>query len=127
MTSYSIEMATDAPAFIVTILKSWQTAVDGPAVVSQIITILDDSSEPLYSVSDLGEASLGVSDIIQLANLLVQSKELLRHPKLLGTLVVAESDIIKLAAEGMSSDTFGNIPVRVFSTLEEALNYARKA
>ena len=47
------------------------------------------------------------------------------HPNILGVIYVTQSALSTLGAKGMKSDSFGNLDIKVFGTLDEALAHVR--
>jgi hypothetical protein len=46
------------------------------------------------------------------------------HPNVKETLLLIDSEMMRLAAQGFGSDAFGNVPMKVFTSMDEALDYA---
>ena len=82
--------------------------------------------EPIYYIYDLSEAQLNLAEVVIGANRGAgSSSSTLRHPIVKEVLVITRSSLIKLAAKGLNTEVFGFVPVSVFETLDEALEYAR--
>jgi hypothetical protein len=122
---YTIEKLPDEPIIIQTI-RSDSSATEVPDSMSTMRELLESADTALFVIYDVSHASFGVQDILSGSNEASRSERpLLKHPNIRETLVVSTSDLVKMAARGMNSPIFGNIALKVFDTLEEALTYCR--
>ncbi len=123
---YTIEKLPDEPIIIQTI-RSDSSVAEVPDSMSTMRELLEAESTPLFVIYDVSQASFGLQDILSGSNEASRSeKPLLKHPNIRETLVVSTSDLVRMAARGMNSPIFGNVALRVFDTLEEALAYCRQ-
>ncbi len=127
MSTYKIEKLPGEPILVHTTFEGWSMADDLPASIDQAMEHLDAADEPLYYISDLSSGlRLSLQDVILGANWTARGgNAVFHHPNLREMLVVTDTRLIELAARGLDSEAFGNVPVSVFGTLEEALEYAR--
>lgn len=124
--TFTIEKLPDAPVIIQTI-RSDSTVAEVPDSMSTMRDLLEAQSEPIFVIYDVTHMSFSLDDLMHGASDASRTeKPLLKHPLIRETLVVSSSDLIKLAARGMNSPIFGNIALRVFDTMEEALAYCRQ-
>ncbi|MBN1313346.1 MAG: hypothetical protein JXB30_18210 [Anaerolineae bacterium] len=127
MSELKVEKLPDEP--IVVVWLSSSVHIDSLEIYQerthQTIELLDSMEEPVYYVYDLSEAKLNIAEIVLGANKGAgSSASSLRHPNVKEVLVVTQSNLIKLAAKGLNTEIFGFVPVSVFDTLDEALEYA---
>lgn len=121
--SYTIDKLPDRPVVLQT-FQSGLSPEELVASVAELTTILDAQSEPVYCILDMTQVSLGLDDVIAGANMAARgSKPPFRHPNVREVVFVSSSGLVKLGARGLTSATFGNIAVRVFDTVHEALAY----
>lgn len=93
---------------------------------AEILAILEAAEQPLFFIFELSQANFSLDDIMSGASRGARSTQgLLRHPNMRQMVVVTQSRLLKLAAVGMKSATFGRLNVKVCSTLDEALAYCR--
>lgn len=123
---YTIEKLPDEPIIIQTI-RSDSSVAEVPDSMGSMRQLLEAGETPLFVIYDVSQASFGLQDILSGSNEASRSERpLLKHPNIRETLVVSTSDLVKMAARGMNSPIFGNIALKVFDTLEEALAYCRQ-
>jgi hypothetical protein len=124
--SFAIEMLSGEPIVVVTVNEDFDVETDTPAAGRQYAELVKTISQPVYLIVDFRAASksLSVGSIVAGANLGIQTS-FFNHPHNKEVIWVATTEIMKLAAEGMGTDTFGKLKVSVFETLEEALAYVR--
>lgn len=68
----------------------------------------------------------GFSESVQASSMAARGDNpLFHHPKVKQVLLVVGDIMQELSAKGMQSDTFGNVNIRTFKSVEEALAYAR--
>jgi hypothetical protein len=110
------------PVVMNTLQPGYILAKDWPEGVAEMHRVLDTHPEPLFIIDDIRALKLTVSDLIVAANNGSRGERpLWRHPNSLGIYFISEDKVIKMAAAGMNSPAFGNMAVKVFRTLEEAL------
>ncbi len=83
-------------------------------------------TEPVYYIMDASAATFDMNVIIQAASSTSQSSQgTFHHPNVKGVLIVSPHDVIHVAAEGLRTDVYGNVRVRTFHSLDDALAFAR--
>jgi hypothetical protein len=126
MSAFKVEKLPGEPIMVSTLFETWSVANDISATVDQLVAHLDAADEPLYYISRFSGLKLNLQDLIVASNQAARgSSALLHHPNLRELLLVTDFKLFELAAKGLDSEVFGNVPVSVFKTPEEALEYAR--
>ncbi len=124
--SIKIEKLPDEPIVVEYVDADFSIKTQGNESVHMAVSALDQLSEPVFYIFDTTEARMSLDDIIASASLATRQFALFKHPNIRETLLVTQSHVTALAARGMNSPIFGNVHMRVFKTLEEALSYARE-
>ena len=123
---YHIEKLPGKPIIIAALQADFKIANDWEEFISKLMALLDDQPEPVFYISDLRQASFSFDDLLTGTNLATRgSSAVLKHPNVRENLVITTSSMLKLAAKGLNSVTFGNIDVKVFDSVEEALAYCQ--
>jgi hypothetical protein len=126
MSAFEVETLPGEPIMVCTLFETWSVADDMLASIDQVMEHLDAADEPLYYISNISGLRLGLQDMILATNQAARgSSAFFHHPNFRELLVVTDAKLFELAAKGLDSEIFGNVPVAVFGTLEEALEYAR--
>jgi hypothetical protein len=126
MSAFKVETLPGEPIMVSTLFETWSVSNDLSATVDQLVAHLDAADGPLYYISRFSGLRLTLQDLIVAANQAARgSSALLHHPNLRKLLLVTDLKLFELAARGLDSEVFGNVPVSVFQTFEEALEYAR--
>jgi hypothetical protein len=126
-TSTTVKLPNE-PIVVDTLTGSSAELLRTQSLGAEMIAILNAAPEPLFVIYDVSKAQLSLDDIILGAARTARGDEpLLRHPKIRQLLAVTSDPTLELVAEGMDSEIFGNIGIRVFKTLDDALAYARAA
>lgn len=124
--NYKVEVVPDVPVILLSMFEQYSFATDDLEADKEIIAILEESDEPMFFVVDTTRRPLSLDDVVHSANKDARGEEpLFHHSKLRGLLVVSPSDMVRLAAKGLTTITFGNVNARAFRTVDEALEYAR--
>ncbi|GEM_PF-730676 len=124
--TYHIERLPGEPIIVSTILPGYSVVRDQPNSDADTRAILDQSDEPLYLVVDITRFKFNLDDVVRGANQGGRGAESLwHHPKIKKLIWVSPSPVVRLAARGLNSPTFGGIAAEVFDTIDEALAYAR--
>ncbi|MBN1313322.1 MAG: hypothetical protein JXB30_18090 [Anaerolineae bacterium] len=89
--------------------------------------ILEAQEELLFFICDVREMKLSLDDLIAAANVGSRGQQpLWQHPKIRDVYFISNLKMVELAAKGLSSPIFGNMQVRVFGTVEKALEDIRR-
>jgi hypothetical protein len=115
------------PVVIVTLPKEYNLAAELPVQLPKYIGMLDAATEPVYWIVDARSSSLKVDEIIVGASLVARGAHpLYHHRNIRQVIYVTSSQIMKLGIEGLKDETFGNVNIRIFDDLDEALKYTRQ-
>jgi hypothetical protein len=88
---------------------------------------LDSLDEPVYFINDTSAVDFDLATVIEGSNLVARGENpIFHHPNIRSVIYVTQSDLGALAAKGMDSNAFGNVDVKIFRTLDEALAYVRE-
>lgn len=121
--SFSIEKHPHKPIIINTVKPDYNMAQDLVPSNEQVRAILDVATEKLYYII-VFQQTLTLDEIMIGANRVARGENSLwHHPNVKQVILVTDSDALRLSARGMASQTFGNLTVPVFGTLEEAFAY----
>lgn len=97
-----------------------------PLSTADVRALLDEAQEPTFYILDISRLKLSLNDVIVGANTGARGETPLWHHPMIKELVTVSADgLVQLAAKGLSSLTFGNLHIRVFGTLDEAVEYCR--
>ncbi|NDJ75070.1 MAG: hypothetical protein GYB65_02330 [Chloroflexi bacterium] len=123
--TYGIQKLPDGPITLYTATRDAHLRV--LALSNQALRdVLDAQSDPVIHIADMRAAQLSFQDMITLAaNAAWGQNALFRHPMIREVLIVTRDEVLCLTAQSLTSDSYGTIPIRLFSNLSEALAYAR--
>jgi len=120
---FHIDLRVDRPVLVITFdapVKSDEI----PAMITEVNSRLEHLDHPVYYVTNAGNVRLSLGDIMQAAQLAAQGiKPMLQSPNLIETLVVTTDSLTLMAARSINSYVFGNVKLKTFATLDEALAY----
>lgn len=124
--SYTVEKVPDAP-IVIMVHESRQSPEELQEVIAAVTATLDAQPEPVFMVLDIRGLDLGVDDLVSAASTGARGPgAVMHHPKIRENLVVSGKSFIKLAMQGLTTATFGNVKVKVFKTREEAIEYCHE-
>lgn len=124
---YFTERLPDLPVLLSVIGKGWTEDRDLISAMLDMERLLNEAEQPLFLITELDGIQVTLDHIVIGANAAAQGeRSLLHHPQVREVIVVTESPVIKHAAEGLRSDAFGNIPVRTYPSIKEAIDYVRE-
>lgn len=126
---FGFEKLPGEPIGILTTYPDYDMSVDYVNSTPATSEFLDAQTEPIYFISnflemvrpDLDDVSLGAFSAAFAEN------PVFKHPNVKEFIIISNEPIFNLSAQGLDSDLYGNVKVKVFTTLEEALSYARGA
>jgi hypothetical protein len=119
---HTLTLMEDPPVLIGTPQKGFSIAEDWAPGEAEMRQILDAREEPLFYISDIRVMKLTLDDLIAGANLGSRGQApIWQHPKIRGVYLISDLKMVELAARGLNSPIFGNMKVRVYKTVEAAL------
>ncbi len=122
-----IEIVPDAPIIIETRVPSSDLS-DAEEGIQQMAKLLDEQPAPVYLIIDVKGLRITMDDLLTTASQVSRGPgAFLHHPKIIEVLVIVSGDnFLKYGAVGMRSDTFGNVRIRTFDTVDQALEYCHQ-
>jgi hypothetical protein len=127
MSKYSVEKLPDEPIIIAVAFEEFDWKHDLPDSSLEVKQLLDEQPLKVFYIADFQQTHMGLNDLIFAANFSARSgTNVLHHPKIYKFLAVTTNRAIALANQGLSSEVFGAVPVKVFPSIDEALIYARE-
>ncbi len=127
---FEIKVLPDLPAILGTWHDGFKFAEHGEQFSIEASALLDAQTSPVYYILDFSRLENPTMDgLVLAANRGARgAKPNLHHAMNRGTLIIIEgSPFSRLAAKGMNSNIFGNVKIRLFESLDEALDYVRAA
>ena len=123
--SYTLELRKDISSIVATMPHNFDMATEYESFSRERYELFERANQQLYYIISI-EQTLTLDDIIKSANALTHGQYGIgQHPNFRKMLVVTGDQILTLAARGMSSDSFGNMPVEVFAHFDEAIAFAQ--
>jgi hypothetical protein len=124
--SYTVELRPDIASIVVAINRDFSMQDDLQPLCQEVIRTLDQSNRPLYYISDARQLSLTLDELIQGTNALVRGQyPFATHRNFKAMLLITSDSLISMAATGMRSDSFGNVHVEIFSSIDDAVAFVR--
>lgn len=90
-----------------------------------LVTHLDAATSPARVLLDLRALKMNFSDLVQGLGMTRSEGKLFRHPNAAEFVIITTSSLLKLASEALAQVQYGERKVRVFSSPEEAVEYAK--
>lgn len=124
---YSFELLPDEPILINTVSESFSLEHNIDARFNDLAYYLNAATQPLCLIDDVRDLRIDAfHDLLFALNKAIEAQGVIsKNPNLIAVIAVTTSTLIKRTAQSLGSNTFGNIDIQVFETLEEALDYAR--
>jgi hypothetical protein len=115
------------PIVVVTLSREYDFIADADEGAQAAMAVLDGSNQPVFWIVDFHitpdqEHSLSLDQLLVSSNSVT---ELWSDPRIRQVLIVTSDEVLRLAAQGMTSEAFGNLSIALFASLDEALAYAR--
>lgn len=122
---YKIERLPDLPVILATWYEGFKFLEHGQAYVADLEACVKQITTPFFYVLDLsGMHSFSLDGLVVAANA-GASGDLRRNPLNRGNIFISDADLIKLAAQGMNTESFGHLNIRIYASVDEALDYIR--
>jgi len=125
--SFTITMHNTLPIMMTRFNPSFEFAKDAMPYTVQTRQKLDAQSSPVFYLFDLSDwHNMSLDELMQAAAQAARGKDSnFHHPMNRGTLIITQEDIVAMSAEGLHSAAYGNANVKVFNTVDDALNFAQ--
>ncbi len=126
--SYRLEKLPNEPITVYTMLEVDLNEL--PKSDQALLDLLAKQTEMVYHITNMRSFKLNMDELIRIAgHVAFGENAVFRHPLFKKTVkqlvVVTDDPSLSMAGEALSSDIYGNIPVRVFNSLDDALYYIR--
>lgn len=93
------------------------------STVQAINEFLSQQPEQTFLILDTRGVAIGFDTMIHNLKIINQQNHLFAHPKLRETLVLTDSKLLTQAVKGLNSPVFGNLHLKAFALMEDALTY----
>jgi hypothetical protein len=128
MPPYKLETLAEDQAVVLTILSEFNSREHLVGLTEDLKQHLDANPAGLYIVAEIVDRQTSFDDLIYATNEGARGagKVVVNHPNLKGILLATSHKMWHLAARGLRSDAFGNVPIQVFEKRDEVLTQLRK-
>jgi len=124
--SYTIEMVENDTAMLVSLGEDFDFATEGEAHFAKIISMLDQQAKPVFYIVDLRKVHFSFEETLAVVSRVARGEDpLLRHKNIKEIINVMGDAFSRRISEGLDSEPFGNLKVKIVDTLDEALKYIR--
>jgi len=124
--SFTIQKAPDLPVVILSV-ETRHILEELEGFDAPLTELLDAQTQPVFLVADLTGMAISLDDLTVGASAIGRTPAArLHHPSVRENLIVTRDGMMKLAVAGLRTATFGSAAVRVFDTVEQALDYCRE-
>jgi hypothetical protein len=126
---FDIKIPSDLPVIIGTWHTGFKFADHGEEYSREVGALLDAQTSPVYYIMDMNQLEdISVEGIVLSANRGARgANPNLHHAMNRGSIIVAKAAVLHLAAKGLDTSAFGNVKVKLFESVEDALDYVRAA
>ncbi len=116
------------PIVIVTLPKDYDLKADLPKTLPTYLKELSSFKEPVFWIVDASVAPLTVTDLSVGAGMVARGEHpLYKHPNIRQVIYVTTSSLLKLAADGMGTEKFNKIAIKLFDNVDAALAFCRES
>lgn len=125
MSTFSVEKLPGERIVVSKAHEGFEFKRDLSAMNAEITVLLDAFDRPGFYIADTRGALMDFDDIMAASASVVGGTSMFSHPNVEETLLLIDDEVMRLSAEGFSSGAFGDISLKVFTSMDEALDYAR--
>lgn len=123
--SYSTEKLANAPVVINTWFPDFDPSRELELNLFEIRGLLEQQSAPVIYVANLMDVDLDFQQLVLAsAEFAHGANALYHHEKVREVIVATNNESVHMASQNMDTEVYGNLKVRIFGTLDEALDYA---
>ena len=121
--SFTVEKHPDLPAVIITMYEDFDFAAELDAFGQKVQALLDTLDEPVYSISDSTRMRNTFGEMVSSLAAVTRGNfvSLLKHPMVVGMMVVDNRDLTRLAVNALGQAQYGGFSLSVYASVDEAL------
>ena len=121
--SFTVEKHPDLPAVIITMYEDFDFAAELDAFGQKVQALLDTLDEPVYSISDSTRMRNTFGEMVSSLAAVTRGNfvSLLKHPMVVGMMVVDNRDLTRLAVNALGQAQYGGFNLSVYASVDEAL------
>jgi hypothetical protein len=126
---FKIEKLRDEPILVVSAIEPFDFKVDYGPFVRELLGLLEQSSEPVFEITDGRTIKLSFSEVVSLLATVTKgddAKSLEKHPKVRAWLIAVDNDLLRMGVNALGQAQYGGQAIPIFRTVDEALAYARQ-
>ncbi len=121
----TVEFLEDDRVVLLTMLPGF-TVKEGGDVLQAVYDEFERIDQMAYYLADIRQINLGFGDlVIGMADSALGKRPVLAHPNTVETIVISESEIVKMGINALGQAQYGSAKARVARDLDEALAYVR--
>ena len=127
--SFTVEKHPDLPAVIITMYEDFDFAAELDAFGQKVQALLDTLDEPVYSISDSTRMRNTFGEMVSSLAAVTRGNfvSLLKHPMVVGMMVVDNRDLTRLAVNALGQAQYGGFNLSVYASVGEALAEVQSA
>ena len=124
---YDVKKVPDAPVVVGTWYEGFKYVEQGANYVREANALLNAQKTPVFYILDFSQLrTMSIEGLMMSADSGARgSNPNLHHPMVRGTIFVSRDALVKMAANGMKSATYGSLNIKFFGTIEDALAYVK--
>jgi hypothetical protein len=123
----TVEKYPDEAIMLICMINPFEFQTELPQMIDDMARVFEASSERLYTIIDATDLELGFSEMVMgLAELAKDQNAVMRHPKALGYVIIANNDTLRLAGQALTQKQYGSLAVTVVNDGNEAFALARQ-
>ena len=125
MPFYDLKKLPDLPVLLGTWYEGFKFVEQGEQYVREVHDLLGAQQSPVFYVLDFTPLhTMSIEGAMRSADSGARGPNPnLHHPMNCGNIFVSKAELVKMTAKGMRGPTYGNLDIKVFDTLDEALAY----
>ena len=119
----SLDKVANKPVVILNLAQDPNAETRAIDAVSAMNDFLATQSAPVFLIVDMRDLAFSLDSLVNNMNVVSRQNPIFSHPMLRETLIIAVDEVIKRAVKGLDSPTFGNIQLKVFPAIDDAMKY----
>ena len=123
---YTVERLSNEPIIVVVIGTDYAVGKHFLELAQLVDSKVGKDETGVYAIFDITEMKMSFGDlVIAMSNQSQKAPGALADPRL-NTLIVGSGDLVKLGIQAFQQEQYGNLNFRLFTSVDEALKYARE-
>jgi hypothetical protein len=123
---HHLEKHPTLPIVMRTYDSSFSMQAIDPRISIEDEAMINAQPAKTYYLADLRAVTMSFEEIMKASSMAASQSKTYTNPNVIESLVIVPNRILEMTAEGLRSPVYGNLKIRAFRNVEDAIAYVEK-